>query len=394
MNFGQAPGRPNRTEGSPKSTTEQAKLLIEALQDYAIFMLDRDGYIVSWNIGAERINGYQAHEIVGRHFSVFYPPEDVSWGKPAWELQVASKEGRFEDEGWRLRKDGSRLWASVIITAVRDPAGDLIGFGKVTRDITEKMMAQRALENSQRRLRESEKSLRQLSLHLLRLQDQERQRIGRELHDSLGQYLSVLKMKLDSMDFSYDEVGPTELEIAQCSELAEACIREVRTISYLLFPPFLEERGLGVAIGWFLEGFAQRSGIQTTTHVPENFERLPRDLELVLYRVLQESLTNVHRHSGSSTAEVSLMRDDHSVILQISDHGKGLPAEVVEDSLSNWMGSRGVGLRGMNERVRQIGGAFEITSNGSGTTLRVTVPVPPSPDTREANETGENYFSE
>src|SRR5215472_395551 len=238
MNFGQAPGRPNRTEGSPKSTTEQAKLLIEALQDYAIFMLDRDGYIVSWNIGAERINGYQAHEIVGRHFSVFYPPEDVSWGKPAWELQVASKEGRFEDEGWRLRKDGSRLWASVIITAVRDPAGDLIGFGKVTRDITEKMMAQRALENSQRRLRESEKSLRQLSLHLLRLQDQERQRIGRELHDSLWQYLTVLKKKRDSMDFSYDEVGPTELEIAQCSELAEACIREVRTISYLLFPPF------------------------------------------------------------------------------------------------------------------------------------------------------------
>jgi PAS domain S-box-containing protein len=376
MNTGQAQEKSKLTEGALPSTAEQAKLLIEAVQDYAIFMLNRDGYIVSWNIGAERIKGYKAHEIIGKHFSVFYPQEDVAWGKPAWELEVASKEGRFEDENWRLRKDGSRFWANVIITAVRDASGNLIGFGKVTRDVTDKMKVERALEHAQRRLHESERSLRQLSVHLLRMQDQERQRIGRELHDSLGQYLSVLKMKLDSVDFSGESAtNAAQNDISECAGLAETCIREVRTISYLLFPPFLEERGLGAAIGWFLEGFTQRSGIQTTADISPDSQRLPADLELVLYRVLQEALTNVHRHSESPTAEVRLARNAESAVLEITDHGKGLPAEVLEESQSNWTGSRGVGLRGMNERVRQVGGTFDITSNGSGTTLRVSVPV-------------------
>jgi PAS domain S-box-containing protein len=376
MSTGQAQEKSKPTEGSLLSAAEQAKLLIEAVQDYAIFMLNGDGYIMSWSVGAERIKGYQAQEIIGKHFSIFYPPEDVAWGKPAWELEVASKEGRFEDESWRLRKDGSRFWANVIITALRDASGNLIGFGKVTRDVTEKMKAQRALEHTQRKLHESERSLRQLSVHLLRMQDQERQRIGRELHDSLGQCLSVLKMKLDSIDFSGESAtNQAQDDISDCARLAEMCIREVRTISYLLFPPFLEERGLGAAIGWFLEGFTKRSGIQTTADVSPDFERLAADLELVLYRVLQEALTNVHRHSESPTAEVRLTRNAERAVLEITDHGKGLPAEVLEDSESNWMGARGVGLRGMNERVRQVGGTFEIISNGSGTTVRVSVPV-------------------
>jgi PAS domain S-box-containing protein len=376
MKTGQAQEKSNLAEGALRSPAEQAQLLIEAVQDYAIFMLNRDGYIVSWNVGAERIKGYTAREIIGKHFSIFYPQEDVAWGKPAWELEVASKEGRLEDESWRLRKDGSRFWANVIITALRDPSGNLIGFGKVTRDVTEKMKVQRALEHSQHRLHESERSLRDLSLHLLRMQDQERRHIGRELHDTLGQYLSVLKMKLDSIDFSGESASnPAQNDISECARLAETCIRDVRTMSYLLFPPFLEERGLGPAIVWFLDGFTQRSGIQTTADISPDSERLPADLELVLYRVLQEALTNVHRHSESSTAEVRLTRSAERAVLEVTDHGKGLPAEVLEDSQSNWTGSRGVGLRGMNERVRQVGGAFEITSNGSGTTLRVSVPV-------------------
>lgn len=182
-----------------RRSEERYRLFVEAVQDYAIFMLDPEGCIITWNIGAERIKGYKPSEIVGQHFSRLYPEEDIRSGKPWWELEVVKSEGRLEDEGWRVRKDGSKFWANVIITAVRDRAGDLLGFMKVTRDFTDRMVAQKSLEEAQIRLQESEKSLRDLSLHLLRTQDEERRRIGREIHDSVGQYLSVLKMKLDTM---------------------------------------------------------------------------------------------------------------------------------------------------------------------------------------------------
>ena len=380
MNSGSAEYRPNVSGAALRRSEEQAKLFIEAVQDYAIFMLDRNGYVTSWNVGAERIKGYKAKEILGRHFSVFYPEDEVKAGRPARDLEIAAREGRQESEGWRVRKDGSTFWASLIITAVRGPDGRLIGFGKVTRDITERMLAQKALEASEQKLRESEKALRQLSVHLLRTQDQERRRIGRDLHDSLGQYLSALKMKLDSIEF-LRERSPNAVpkEIVECSDLAETCIKEVRTLSYLLYPPFLDERGLSAAIRWYLEGFQTRSGIQVLYSAPEDFERISRDTELVLFRVLQESLTNVHRHSGSATADVRLTRADDSVEMEVADQGKGVPPEVMRDASSGWMRGRGVGLRGMSERVRQVGGKLEISSNGSGTRLHVTVPVQPYP---------------
>jgi len=347
---------------------ERLRLFVTAVQDYALFMLDTGGYVATWNTGAERIKGYKASEIIGQHFSVFYPEEDLRAGKPAMELEVASRVGRFEDYGWRIRKDGSRFWANVVITAVRDTEGKLIGFGKVTRDLTERMLAQKSLEESAARLAESEKSLRELSLHLLRTQDEERRRIGREIHDSLGQYLSVLKMKLDSISADVDEV-------AQCGDLVDECVKEVRTISYLLYPPMLEEMGLKTAIPWYLDGFSKRSGIQTTFSCPEDFDRLPRDTELVLFRVLQECLTNVQRHSGSKSAAVTIARNGDSVVLEVRDAGKGLPATVLEQANRDWMGSLGVGLRGMSERVRQLGGNLEMSSNEIGTQVRATVPA-------------------
>jgi PAS domain S-box-containing protein len=353
-----------------RRSEERARLFVDAVQDYAIFMLDPEGYVSTWNTGAERIKGYKAREIIGQHFSRFYPEEDVRAGKPAWELDVATKEGRFEDEGWRVRKNGSRFWANVIITPVKDSAGDLLGFTKVTRDFTERMLAQKSLEESKRRLQESEKSLRDLSLHLLRTQDEERRQIGREIHDSLGQYLSVLKMKLDSMSSS-----PTVEESTQCANIVEECVKEVRTISYLLYPPMLEEMGLKSAIPWYLDGFSNRSGIDTTFHASDDFERLSRDAELVLFRVLQESLTNVQRHSGSKTADIRISRTDNAVTLLVTDRGKGLPTAVLEQGTQDWMGSIGVGLRGMSERLHQLGGALEITSSDNGTQVRATVPI-------------------
>jgi PAS domain S-box-containing protein len=357
-----------RAELALHRSEERARLFVEAVQDYAIFMLDPEGCVSTWNTGAERIKGYKASEIIGQHFSRFYPEEDIRAGKPDWELKVALKEGRLEDEGWRLRKDGSRFWANVIITPVRDHAGTLLGFSKVTRDFTERMLTQRRLEDSERQLRESETSLRDLSLHLLRTQDEERRRIGREIHDSLGQYLSVLKMKLDSMSSGTSE------EAAECAGLVEECVKEVRTISYLLYPPMLEEMGLKSAIPWYLDGFSKRSGIATTFHAPGDFSRLSRDTELVLFRVLQESLTNVQRHSESKTADIEISQSKNTVTLQITDQGKGLPSRVIQQGSQDWMGSLGVGLRGMSERLRQIGGDLDISSGESGTHVRATVP--------------------
>jgi PAS domain S-box-containing protein len=366
-----------------RRTEERFRLLVDAVQDYAIFMLDVEGYVSSWNTGAARIKGYGVSEIIGKHFSIFYPEEDIRAGKPARELEVAAREGRFEDEGWRLRKDGSRFWANVILTAIKDDTGTLIGFGKVTRDFTEKVFASEALRReirerteAQRKLHDSEKSLRQLSLRLLQTQDEERRRIGRDLHDSVGQYLVGLKMKVDSLKSAAERTQREDIsELADCSQMIEEAIKEVRTISYILFPPMLEELGLKSAIPWYLEGFTKRSGIKTTFEISPEFDRIHGDLELALFRVLQESLTNVHRHSGSSTAIVRLYIHGPAVVLQVTDAGKGTPTKNLEGPAHDLMGAFGVGLRGMSERMRQLRGELQISSTEGGTTITATLPV-------------------
>ena len=359
---------------------QRFRVLVETVRDYAIFMLDPQGNISTWNIGAERIKGYHASEIIGKHFSSFYPAEDIQAEKPARELEIAIREGRVEDEGWRIRKDGSRFWASVVITALRDSTGALIGFAKVTRDITERLLAQQALQESQRKLQISERSLRDLSLHLLRTQDEERRQIGRDLHDSLGQYLSVLKMRLDALRTAAVRKNASNAdELEQCSQLMSEAVKEVRTISYLLYPPMLEEMGLKTAIPWYLDGFAQRSGVKTKFEISSTFGRLDRDVELALFRVLQESLTNVHRHSGSTEASIRLGTENGEFFLEISDKGRGIPVQKFEEAGRDWMGSRGVGLRGMTERMHQIGGRLEISSTDRGTVVRAVVPGASAP---------------
>jgi PAS domain S-box-containing protein len=367
-----------------RRSEERFRLFVDAVQDYAIFMLDVQGHVTSWNTGAERIKGYGVSEIIGKHFSIFYPEEDIRTGKPQRELEIAAKEGRLEDEGWRLRKDGSRFWANVIITAVRNDAGRLIGFGKVTRDYTEKIKANEALRKeivektaAERKVRDSEKSLRELSLRLLQTQDDERRRIGRDLHDSVGQYLVGLKMKVDSLKSSRERgQRDDDSELTECSQLIEEAIKEVRTISYLLYPPMLEELGLKSAIPWYLDGFTKRSGIEMTFEISPEFDRIPGDLELALFRVLQESLTNVHRHSGSPRATVRLLTQNRCVLLQIIDEGSGSQSKNRENRAQDWMGTLGVGLRGMNERVRQLGGTLELSSVQGGTTVTAIVPIP------------------
>jgi PAS domain S-box-containing protein len=352
-------------EEALRLSEERFRLLVQGVRDYAIFMLDRTGHVASWNEGARRIKGYNAGEIIGKYFSVFYPEEDAKAGKPELNLQHAIEAGRVEDEGWRMRKDGSRFWASVVVTALKDDSGAMYGFSKVTRDMTEKRKAQEALEGSER-------SLRELSGRLLRMQDEERGRLGRELHDTIGQYLSALKMSLEVAASTPAETKGDEL--GECIRITDECIREVRTISYLLYPPMLEEMGLQTAIEWHVDGFTRRSGIQVDCEVQPDIGRLPRDVEVAVFRIFQESLTNIHRHSGSPTAQVRLWLEAGDVVLEVRDKGKGAPASVLEFS-NDALGTLGVGLRGMRERVRQLGGRLELSSSEKGMTVRAVVPV-------------------
>jgi PAS domain S-box-containing protein len=261
------------------------RLLVDSVQDYAIFILDVDGRVSTWNAGAQRIKGYSAEEIVGKHFSQFYLPEAKESKWPERELEFATAEGRFSDEGWRVRKDGTTFWASVVITALRDNKGELYGFAKVTRDLTERRDREEKIQrlNSELRnrvaqLSESQKlveartiELQNLSGRLMQMQDEERRRIARDLHDSLGQELAVLKMTLAAPKNSSGDL--TEA-VRQAIEQTDRVIKSVRSMSYLLHPPLLDEAGLMAALHWLVEGVEKRIGlqIQLVTKPASSFE--------------------------------------------------------------------------------------------------------------------------
>jgi len=217
-------------------------------------------------------------------------------------------------------------------------------------------------------------ALRRLSSRLLTLQDTERRRIARELHDSLGQYLVGLKLNVDMLRQSPDR----EELWSQAQELMQQCMSEVRTLAYLLHPPTMDASGFASAARWYVEGFGQRSGLQVTLDAPKNLGRLPDACELALFRVLQEALTNVHRHSGASAAEIMVKRDAERVFLEVKDNGCGLPPELLSRFESTGDGG-GVGLAGIRERIRELGGRLKLESDSSGTWVRVSIPVHPAP---------------
>ena len=213
-------------------------------------------------------------------------------------------------------------------------------------------------------------ALRRLSAKLLRVQDEERRRIARELHDSLGQDLTAAKISLDMLAQEL-QLDSTHLRDARI--LVDRCISDTRTLSHLLHPPLLDEAGFLSAAKWYVDGFGQRSGIAAKLDLPSQVPRLPRRTEIALFRILQEALTNVHRHSGSRAVNVSVWTDDSRVVLRVQDFGSGVPQEVLDRFWKT--GNVGVGLAGIRERIQELGGYLEIESNRAGTTLKATIPV-------------------
>jgi PAS domain S-box-containing protein len=289
-----------------------------------------------------------------------------------------------------LTKDGRRIPILLGASVIGDSAGQPEVAAFIT-DLTTLKAAQEALRKANEELemkvsertaelkaevadrQRAEKSLRELTGRLLRTQDEERRHMARELHDHAGQTLAALAMNLSGLQRAAQGNDPKILRLAaESQQLSEDLSTEIRTLSYLLHPPLLDEAGLTSAIRWYVDGFSQRSKIKVEVEIPADLGRLPRELELVIFRVVQESLTNIHRHSGSATAKIVLSQTERAVKFEIGDRGKGISAEKQQEMTAV---KAGVGVRGMEERVRQFDGTLEIVSDQSGTTVVGMLPV-------------------
>ncbi len=465
------------------------RVLLNSLKDHAVLTLNPHGYVTNWHNAAERMLGFSGKEALGMHFSRFYAAEDVSSEKPIREIEHALREGRFEAEGWRVRKDGSRFWAEVVIAPLRDDAGRLLGFAVITRDISERkkteeelathesLLAQaeslanlgsweldlrtgvmtwslqlyrilgydpaqtvptfaefarliqldlndemlqdppsatshrypiesvvrwELLDGSARILHtrawpshggggeplrmigttedvtertERENELRRISRQLLHARDAEQRRIARDLHETAVQSMAALKMMMGRIGNLLPKSNKAARDLVRATtRVADEIIREVRTISHLMHPPLLDEGGLYPALHWYARGFSERSGIAANLLMDEGFGRLPRDTEIAIFRIVQEALTNVHRHSGSRDAIIRVVRSDARVRVEIEDHGKGMPLLSGPDREKDVQ--LGVGTAGMRERVAQLSGTFEIKSaTAKGTIVTAILPA-------------------
>lgn len=288
--------------------------------------------------------------------------------KGRWSLEVAEMlvTGKSLKSAYRvLSRQGRVAWFRCEAKMVRHPDGNpwfILGVGF---DITE-------LKEAEQALREQTRSLRSLSTKLLELQDQERRRIARELHDGIGQYLVALKLNLELLESS-DRNDQKELW-REAERLLEQCLSDIRNLSYLLHPPLLDDAGLLPAIKAYIEGFSARSGIAADLEVPSVFPNAPKGVEIALFRVLQESLTNVVRHSGAKRVEVVLQADDRTASLRVADFGRGIPANILGKFEADSSRS-GVGLAGMRERVSELGGRFDIKSDERGTEVAIVLPL-------------------
>jgi signal transduction histidine kinase len=255
----------------------------------------------------------------------------------------------------------------------------------VRRDSAVLHKAQGELEQKVHRrtaeLASANRNLGELSARLLHLQDEERRRIARELHDSVGQTLAALSMNLATVGADIERLAKSASTIADSTTLVNDMSSDIRTISYLLHPPLLDEAGLCSALTWYVKGFSERSRIDVDLKIPADFGRLPRDLETAIFRVVQECLTNIHRHSEGSVARIVVAHSHDHIRVEVEDNGKGISAQKRSEIISSSTGTPGVGIRGMRERLRQLGGTLDIQSNGEGkgTLVSASLPAPAPP---------------
>jgi PAS domain S-box-containing protein len=331
---------------------------LDAAND-AIFAVGSNEMITYWNKGAERLYGWSKAEAIGKS------PHELlrtNFPVPLAEIARQRQQGGWQGELVHTRRDGTKVTVASRWTPLKD-AYNNTSWIEINRDITDRKVAEAA---------------RGLSAQLMKMQDEERRKIARELHDSTGQMVVASILNLGRLQAS-GNLSPEETRLLSDSD---ALLRNVNSklcaISHLLHPLLLDEAGLWTALEWYVEGFRQRSGIAVSLERDSNFGRLNSDLEVAIFRVVQECLSNVHRHSDSPQATVRLLRSSDEVRLEVQDHVRGIPAEKQSSVPGNY--AMGVGLRGMRERILQLGGNLKVESNDGGTTVVVTFPISKAAD--------------
>jgi len=342
-----------------KRVESQIQLLLDAIPQQ-IWSGPPDGTLDYCNARWRSFTGLELEELRGAGWQRTLHPDDRERVLKAWHESVTNATP-YEQEERHRRADGQYRWFLTRGVPLRGTDGRIVRWYGTNTDIEDRKHA--------------EEELQRLSGELLQSQDEEQRRISRDLHDSTGQDLAALTADLSQLGASIPSSARKLRALAsRCQELAEKCIREVRTLSYLIFPPMLDETGLADAIRHFLGGFADRSGIKVGLEVNAHFTRMRGDIELALFRVVQESLTNVHRHSGSLRAKILLDRGSNYVTVEVSDTGQGTSGRNLKTNRGMPF-QIGVGISSMTERVKLVGGRLDIISGTSGTTVRATIPV-------------------
>jgi PAS domain S-box-containing protein len=379
-----------QSELQQRQSMERFRTVADAMPQM-VWTARPDGFVDYYNQRWLDYTGLTLEETQGWGWKQTQHPQDVQSTIDKWEVSIATGEV-FENEMRFLRaSDKSWRWHFTRAVPVRDENGKPIQWIGTCTDIDDRKAAEEELRTAREELeirvaertaalrrevaerQKTENDLRKLSGTLLNLRDTEQRRIARELHDSVGQLLAASTMSLAVAAAHVNDMNPEAAQaLSQADQFLREAIKEVRIVSHLLHPPLLDETGLPSAIRGYLEGFSQRGDIQTEVLISKDFGRLPIELETAIFRVIQECLTNIHRHSGSKTARVQLSRTGDELRVEVEDKGKGMPLRQ----------SAGVGLRGMRERLAQFGGTLEVFSNAAGTTVIARLPLM-SPSIRE-----------
>jgi PAS domain S-box-containing protein len=365
-------------------------------------IIDLNGIVLEVNRLALDACGYTASQVIG------HPFHQTPYWRASREVQSFIRQATIQAaHGSSIREtlnyswaDGTERIVDFVMYPIHDEHGRILFLHPTGVDITElkrteanyRQLAEsldaevrertKELEERNAQIVKQSELLQHLSQRLMKVQDEERRRIARELHDSAGQLLSGLNMSLGAIARATKSSSPEIIEeVAEGRKIIEQLTQEIRTMSYLLHPPLLDEIGLAAALGWYIRGLSERSGLKISLDIPKDFARLPLELELVVFRLVQECLTNIHRHSGSATADISISSDAERLHLSVRDQGCGIAPHRLSTIQSQ---GSGVGIQGMRERVRQVHGELTVTSSRSGTTISVVLPIPEPNSAEEA----------
>jgi PAS domain S-box-containing protein len=373
--------------------SESYALLLENIEEYAIFMMDTERQVTSWNPGVKRVLGYNQDEFIGQSADMIFTPEDRAADAPTAEMHNASRQGNATDERWHIRKGGSRFWGRGIMVALYTPARDLRGFAKILRDDTARKQAEDALQEREQqlqllnqqlselneqlaeRVQERTQAIHALALRLSSAQHEERKRIAQILHDHVQQMLYGIQMRIHllTLDASVESREQLEGYFDELAQLTGEIIRTTRTLSIEISPPILENESMATIFRWLADHMAKIHGLKVAVTTQEDYSVPNKNLRVVVLQIVQELLFNVVKHAGVDQATITLTRDDNHLVVTVTDEGRGFNVDAVT---SKEKARTSLGLSSIDERLSLFQGKLEVYSQqGKGTQVVITIPL-------------------